>query len=661
MASWSDRCDWFVRLDGRVDAELEEERTRRARFHRTAAGRWHVIGRPLACAFGHRARHLLGLLAIIVLFTAIKAPHFDLPFTGWHALKYNTYVEPAMYMAELNDPLHYEQRYAASPTNPRGISSIQGLPLMEWGLYATYELLPLSLEVETRLFTHVLGLLTLIFGYLFLRYWLPRPLTLLTLLLLALNPIFGFSTYVTVYDSITMLCTFVSLWALTLYLRLGESRGLFWAGVVLGIGVAVKYSVFLWLAPMSLALIAFRLRDPARIVRDSLLLLVIAGLPLLVTRTAVRGLPEAPVAAVITLLAWLGVFAVVHWLLTRRQELLDRPLAVFRSHPFSLVAVLALSIAVAGGLFWALGLYGFAPNFLTDSTLLFEPRLYKFMLLRQFRQYATAPVFWLAVGVIPLIILLKHGRAKELALAFGIGSVAYWTVASKAMFFHDYYTVIIMATMSLGAAMVVYFAVSFGPRLLRAAVGAALIIWVVPGLLRETTDLLSRHQDISALTEYINTHTEPGDLILHEPDGTGYYTATAIYTGRALVRPQRLLDQGTRKRAREVGLGNALREAGIRFLFTTAEQPSYRDFVPVLTDADIHAPSMHRTDLICQRVGMDCGQLEASYDELDRLVEALEIPAQFTLLDSVGKFRIFSFAHAAPRAPRGSSSHTEGR
>ncbi len=96
----------------------------------------------------------------------------------------------------------------------------------------------------------------------------------------------------------------------------------------------------------------------------------------------------------------------VHWLLTRRQELLDRPLAVLRRHPFSLVAVLALSIAVAGGLFWALGLYGLAPEFLTDSTLLFEPSLYKFMLLRQFQRYATAPVFWLAVGVIPLIMLL---------------------------------------------------------------------------------------------------------------------------------------------------------------------------------------------------------------------------------------------------------------
>ena len=68
----------------------------------------------------------------------------------------------------------------------------------------------------------------------------------------------------------------------------------------------------------------------------------------------------------------------------------------------------------------------------------------------------------------------------------------------------------------------------------------------------------------------------------------------------------------------------------------------------VLTDTDITEPAYNRTYLICQRLRLDCGELEASYSALDSLVTALGIPAQFTLADSVGKFRIFSFADPDP-------------
>ena len=648
--------DWFQRLDQQVTAELDEEKARRETCRRRfRAARRPLVGRLLTPLGNHRPLYLLGLLAVLVAFSALKAPYMDLPFTGWHSLKYNTYVEPAMYMAELNDPLHYEQRYQARPLNPRGISSDLGnLPVLEWGLYATYETLPFGLEVETRLFTHVVGVLTLIFAFLFLRYWLPKALSLLTVLLLALNPIFAFSTFVTVYDNVTILCTFISLWALTLYGRNGDLRALFWAGVVAGVGVAAKYSVFLWLAPIGLVLLGARSRDFASFFRDAVLYLAVAALPVLATQTAVTRLLSEPLFGGLMLVGWAAIHAAVFWMMTRRVNWLDSAQVMLR-RPAILLPVAMVLLVVAVWLFRALDLQRLAGGYLTEARLIFEPKLYKFMLLAQFRSYATSRVFWIAAAVIPLLVFFRHATSKMPAIAFGVGSIVYWVVASKAIFFHDYYTVIVMATISLGAAVVIYYLLGFGPRILRLALGVGVVALVLPGLLRESRDLLSRHEDISQLTEYITANTAPSDLVLHE----GYYSAAAIYTGRGLVRSYRLIGQGVRERAQEVGLGNALQEAGIRFLYTPEEQPSYRDFVPVLVDTKVRRPAYDRAYLICRRVGLDCPELQVSHEELDRLVEVLDIPSQFRLVDTVGKFRIFSFGDSVFGSASGSNLNAD--
>ena len=114
-----------------------------------------------------------------------------------------------------------------------------------------------NLEFKTRLFTHLIGVMILIYCYLFFRKWLPKNITLLILMLLSINSIFSLATFVTVYDSLLILFMFMSLSVLNKYFENRDIRSLFWAGIIFGLGNSMKYSLFLWLAPLSLFLMYY--------------------------------------------------------------------------------------------------------------------------------------------------------------------------------------------------------------------------------------------------------------------------------------------------------------------------------------------------------------------------------------------------------------------
>ena len=104
--------------------------------------------------------------------------------------------------------------------------------------------------MKTRIFTHPIGVLTLLYAYRFFSGYFPKSFNLLFIGLVAINPVFSFSTYVTVLDSIVFLFMFISLRQISVYLYGKDIPSLLWAGVWFGLGNAVKYPLFLWLAPI---------------------------------------------------------------------------------------------------------------------------------------------------------------------------------------------------------------------------------------------------------------------------------------------------------------------------------------------------------------------------------------------------------------------------
>ena len=110
-------------------------------------------------AEGHRGvPYALGLIAILFLFTWIKAPYLAAPFTGEHSMKYNTYVEPAVYMVQKDSMLWNQKKYVSDPVhNPEGIfPKFEHLPLMEWGLFLTYRLFHIVCTNETFELCHII-------------------------------------------------------------------------------------------------------------------------------------------------------------------------------------------------------------------------------------------------------------------------------------------------------------------------------------------------------------------------------------------------------------------------------------------------------------------------------------------------------------------------
>ena len=113
----------------------------------------------------------ISIVLLLIIFVSIKAPFFNNSFAGGSvAVKYNSYVEPAKYMAEKNNPFWYQAKYSSDPiTNPNGIRGNFGnLVLLDWMLFLSYKIMPFnSIEVNTRLVMTLIGVLIIIFYFLF--------------------------------------------------------------------------------------------------------------------------------------------------------------------------------------------------------------------------------------------------------------------------------------------------------------------------------------------------------------------------------------------------------------------------------------------------------------------------------------------------------------
>ncbi len=633
----------------KMDAETQRDRIAEARRREhlltghPRLARMPIIGWLVTSLYSHGIAYIFALICILIVFTAIKMPYFGLPFTGEHASKYNTYVEPAMYMSEHNNPLWYQLRYVANPLhNPDGIRPMfNTLPVLEWGLFLAYEFLPFgSLEVKTRLASHIIGILILVCGYVFFYRWVPKSMALLITGLTAVNPVIHLATFVTVLDSVVIVFMFVSLSLLSDYLESRDTRRLYWAALVFGLGTSVKYSLFLWLAPIAGCLIWYRSDSVERSVRDAGIYVGLSLLPVVMTRTTVRYLPGSPMFGMVGLGMWIIAYALLYSLLPvwegrityQVQRLLKAKLAL---------TFVGLSVVVMGlGVTQVLGLHNYADKFLTDGHLLLNYKMYKYMAWHQFKEYMTPIVFKIGMLGIAILCLAKGTRLKRVSFAFCSGSLVYWVLASKSMFFHVYYTLIIMITFSLLAGTAIYYVMTAMDRPLMK--GLFLLFFgalIVPRTLEATAHRLGRYEDISEVIAFVLNNTQRSDIIIHEE----YYTPVTIYTGRAFVRAFQLADDKFRDDVRKIGFAATMAKYRVKYLFTPHDEPSYRDFAEVIEDAGVLGSTYDRNYAICERLKIRCEGSEKVHRRLDDIVVARKIKEKFRLEKKVGKFSFYRF------------------
>ena len=589
---------------------------------------------------------MLGLLAVLLLFTWIKSPYLAAPFTGEHSMKYNTYVEPAVYMVQKDSMLWNQKKYVSDPVhNPEGIfPKFEHLPLMEWGLFLTYKLFPAAgIELKTRIFTHLIGVLTLLFAYRFFSGYFPNSFNLLFIGLVAVNPVFSFSTYVTVLDSIAFLFMFLSLRQISVYLERKRVRSLLWAGVWFGVGNAVKYPLFLWLAPIAFLFLYYQREDNALFFKDYGIYLATCLLVTFVTVFAFSNLISSPgfsfvLVSFLALLLW-GI----HRVLVKYEEAIQRFAEYILSKKGILGLIFVLCVAAGIFLFRTLRLSDYADEFLTDSSLVGNYRLYKYMLFHQFKEYMTRNLFWIGLSGAALALLTRESAMRRVWVPFLFGSIIYWVAASKSIFFHIYYSLIIVWTLTFSAAYFIHFLLgNLKNTMQKSIVVIAFLSLILPPAVDATTGRMRNFVDVRSAVQFIRENTKPDEFLLFE----GYLTPLSIYTGRGFVMPAVLANDAIREDVHRIGFANTMRKYRVKYLFTPNEQPFYLDYAPLFESTRIREPSgqnFNRNIRIYQAIGISDRNLKEDLRQVEEIERKYKIRDKFVLENQIGKMKFYTF------------------
>ncbi len=629
-------------------SEMAEESFRNQQFplaHPRLA-RFPVLGRIFRRIHSHGYPFVGAVLAVLVVFTMIKAPYLNLPFTGEHYVKYNTYVEPAVHMMERNDPFWFQQKYAADPVaNPEGMRrDINYFPLYEWGLFLTYKMLPFgTIEFKTRIFAHLIGVLMLLLAYAFFRFYMAKKLALILLSLIAINPIISLATYVTNLDILAIVFMFASFIALNRYFRIRRFRDLFVSGLLLGTGISIKFSILIFVVPIGILLIWYQRRSRVEFARDAFLYTALGGLVTVGIVVTVARLLRNPIQGTAVGLAFSAVLVAIYVLLKRRAEDLDGLVRNVFERKYLAGATVLILLAVGALAYRMLEMGNYSDEFLTDRTLLWNHRLYEYMLRHQFKSYLTVNVFWLSAGGFMIWLLMRRSDVKNLILSFGIGSAIFWIVASKSIFLHNYYTIIIMITFSMLSALFLYCVVmNLSRASMKIIVLGTFAVLIMPRGFEATAEQLGRYEDVSEVTRYVNSHTAEGDFVLFEG---GALTSLSITTGRGLVYPTAMVCDQVREEIRKNGFAKTMEKYRVRFFLTSYDNPHFVDFAPLFKDTKIKEPGFNRNKFIFDRIGYHDPAIGEAYLELDDVVRDQDIPSKFRMDGRVGKYRVYSFSH----------------
>ena len=470
---------------------------------------------------GNKLSYFL-LLLILIGFTLIKAPYFETNFTGAYTVKYNTYVEPAIYMVENNDFTWYQQKYRANPiTNPKGISTnLPQLPILEWTLATTYMVFPNnSIELNTRVVMHCIGLLLLLFLFLLTKEWSNNTFAIILTSIMATNQIVGYSSFGTVYDSIIFVLLLISLFLLTKYLKENKKENtllLSLAGIFIGIGASTKISLLIMAIPAITSMIFFQKEKLPKKVFNLSVLFLFLGIVYLTTKYSIPYLSTNFNGSILILL--LGTITIIsaYLLINKYKMTILNTLKKLHKKKILIPLLITLLILISFiGIKFVVGT-GLVDHFLTDRRLLFSLPMYKYMLFSQFKSYITVNVFALSLLGLLLLFFTKTKNIKTLISIISISSLFFWIIASKSIMRHGYYTLIFMYTLSLLATLFIYFSLTTTEK---TYIKLLLILFfsmlLLPTSITSTQELLSRQAEgFNEASQYLVQHTEPNDLYI---------------------------------------------------------------------------------------------------------------------------------------------------
>jgi 4-amino-4-deoxy-L-arabinose transferase-like glycosyltransferase len=590
--------------------------------------------------------YVLVLLLILTMFTVVKYPYFEVSFTGEHSMKYNAYVEPAKHMYKNKNPFWLQKKYEADPIeNPEGTRDSYGSPLFhEWGLLITYLTFPNnSIEFNTRLYTHFLGILILILSYNLITKWFTRSKSLIAVFLIAINPIINFLSFVTVEDSLLVIFTLLTLIFLTRHLQNSKASTLFFTGIFFGLANISKISVFLWLFPIVFIILFFKTEKFNTFLTKISVITFLSLISIVSFQSSLRYLPREVLISSLKFLIWIGIFVIVYILLKNYQKLLDNLFEyILKNKIIFLIIILIGSILFIEQFLKISGFFYYFDEHITDFQLILNWDMYKFLIDNQIRNYVTPSIYYL--GLIGFLTLATNIRRNILIFSMFTGSLLFLILASKVIFFHSYYTGIIMLTFALSASAILHKLLSLFPKKVhKFIVIIILLTFIFPSSYRANTKRLSREMDIVALQEvayYLEENMDINDFYIDE----SYLVTLTIMTDRPRTTAQELVHDEIKESIKRIGFKETLKSNKVAFLVTSNHNPNYLNYAELFTEESLEKPpERSRTKIILQRLGQDHTLYTEAQGKREKIVKKENIEDKFLLVKEAGPFKIYDF------------------
>jgi 4-amino-4-deoxy-L-arabinose transferase-like glycosyltransferase len=599
------------------------------------------------------------ILLLLCLFTVPKIFYFNNSFAlnNVNTLKYNSYVEPAMHMAKHNDPFWFQKKYRANPiNNPEGIiQSFDQLPLMEWVLFASYKIFTFnSIEFNTRLIAHLSGLFILIFAYLFLKNWFSKTQTFIIIFLMAINPLISYSTFLTVYDSWLIMFTFTSLFLLDKFYQKKHFKYLFWAGLMFGIGNACKYSLFLWLAPISFFVIFFhesqkqnyQNNQPKNYIFSFLktyfIYIFLALLPIFTNHTSIIMLPTKTTKGLLLFAIWIFLYILLYLFLNKFQNKITNIISnLYKNKTKLILLIFILTIIIYYFLTYTQLLDTTSKTYITNLKLIFYLPLYNQILLTLTNQI-TSNVFYLGILGFIFIFLIKKTDGVKLSFAIFFSSIIYLVIAAKTIFFHPYYLLVFTILLNILASYAILAIYKTQNTIFKKTCVVILILLsIFPKSYYLNIKNISQERDgFKEAVEYLIENSKENDLYINE----GSLVSLVLKTGRGRVGDINDLNNATFKNSiKQIGFSQTMEKYNIKYLIISRrEQINYNSFAILFSEEMIPNKILTKKDIIFDVFDPSY----EFYDDLDKrknIIQKYNIPDKFKLEKKIGYYSFYSF------------------
>jgi len=588
---------------------------------------------------------IIVLIISIIVFTLIKVPYFDYNFSGEHEMKYSAYVEPAINMVEERDPFFYQQQYSANPIeNDQGISEeLPQLPILQWMLAGSFETFQdNSIEVNTRIVMHVIGIITLIFFFLSIKELSNNIIASISTLFLSTNSIFGLSTFVTVYDSFILMTLFISLYFLTLYIKQRSPlHFLTISAIIAGIGVSAKISLLVYLAPIVAILILFKSPSVKTKIFDSTIYIIFLIIPYIATTLAIPNISTQTNQSILIIISTIILSIFLGRILNIKKQNILKILENLHRKKYLIPGTIIIGIILLGFLIPIIISQAPTAEFLTDSKLIFNPYVY-FEITKQFVRNITIPVALLSILGLFTLPFFKSRDIKIMTTSFLIAGIIFVIVASKSIFFHDYYTVFLMSASIILAGVGISFILQKYQNLPTYLLITVLIILfvLIPNTYQTQERISMQQEGLEEAVEYLKKNTEKGDYYIDEAQATYF----SLYANRfRLDDISTLEDEQFKKDVQNLGFAEAMDKYGIKYLITFGDEPEYVRYANIFSDEDLKRPSYRRSDLILSRVQPDEHRYFEDKDLREEIIYEENLRKSFEFQKEFGNFRFFTF------------------